>query len=48
MAKIGKEEIQREIEYYERQLITDPAGRSLYETMLELARKKLKEVSKDE
>lgn len=41
--KPTKEDFLKEIDYYERQIITDPGGKSLYESMIELAKKKLKE-----
>ena len=41
------DKILNEIDYYEKQIIHDPAGSSLYEVMLKLAKQKLKEVKKN-
>jgi len=35
MARLSKKDILTEIDYYEKQLITDPGGKTLYDIMLE-------------
>lgn len=42
-----KKDIQTEIEFYERRKQDDPAGRNLYEALLENLRRELKKYEKD-
>lgn len=42
MSRLSKREILAEIEFYKKRLVDDPAGKNLYEALLENLRRELK------